>query len=101
MGIIDLDIFGGRRVIGENKRNVYIDSMEFQTKIVEGNKNPKAKVVWAGAVLAKGDVDVIELSATDIVLNTEEIRVGDRVVRGTLQGVLCEADTVCGAKCDQ
>jgi hypothetical protein len=45
MGIIDLDIFGGRRVIGENKRNVYIDSMEFQTKIVEGNKNPKAKVV--------------------------------------------------------
>jgi hypothetical protein len=107
---------GGAResvVIGENKRNVYIDGMEFQTKIVEGNKNPRAKVVWAGAGLlflamilmcmdkyrnygfwlfglavvvliigalfAKGDVDVIEISATDIVVNIEEIRVGDQV----------------------
>jgi len=103
----------GRGVIGENKRNVYIGNMEFQTKIVEGNKNPKAKVVWAGAGLlflamimmcvdkyrnygfwlfglavvvliigalfAKGDLDVIEISATDISINTEEIRVGDTV----------------------
>ena len=100
-------------MIGENKRNVYIDSMAFQTKIIEVNKNPKAKVVWAGAgllflamilmcmdkyrnyglwlfgvavvvliigaVFAKGDVDVIELSATDIIINTEEIRVGNTV----------------------
>ena len=100
-------------MIGENKRNVYIDRMEFKTKIIEGNKNPKAKVVWAGAGLlfvsmilmcldkyrnygfwlfglavvvliigalfAKGDVDVIELSVADIVVNTEEIRVGDQV----------------------
>jgi hypothetical protein len=107
------NFFAGGRVIGENKRNVYIDSMEFQTKIIEGNKNPKAKVVWAGAgllflamilmcmdkyrnyglwlfgvavvvfiigaVFAKGDVDVIELSATDIIINPEEIRVGNTV----------------------
>ena len=25
--------------------------MEFQTKIIEGNKNPKAKIVWIGAGL--------------------------------------------------
>lgn len=87
--------------------------MEFQTKIVEGNKNPKARVAWAGgivlfvsmilmcvdayqrygfwlfgvgvvvliggAMLAKGDVDVMELSDTDIVVNAQEIRVGDAV----------------------
>jgi hypothetical protein len=87
--------------------------MEFQTKIVEGNKNPKAKVVWAGAGLlflsmvlmcmdkyrnygfwlfglavvvlivaalfAKGDVDLIELSVADIIINTEAIKVGDAV----------------------
>lgn len=85
--------------------------MEFQTKIVEGNKNPKARIVWAGAAViflgmvlmcmdayqrygfwlfgigvvvlivgalaAKGDVDLENVSETDIVINTEEIRVGE------------------------
>lgn len=85
--------------------------MEFQTKIVTGNKNPKARIVWAGgallfvamiltcvsayqryglwlfgiavvvlvigAVVSRGDVDLIDVSAVDIVINTEEIRVGE------------------------
>ena len=85
--------------------------MEFQTKIVTGNKNPKARIVWAGgallfvamiltcvsayqryglwlfgiavvvlvigAVVSRGDVDLIDVSAVDIVMNTEEIRVGE------------------------
>jgi hypothetical protein len=87
--------------------------MEFQTKIIEGNKNPKARVAWAGgglvflamvlmcndhsrkygfwlfglavivllvgAFLAKGDVDVIDVSATDLVVNAGEIRVRETV----------------------
>lgn len=87
--------------------------MEFQTKIIEGNKNPKAKAVWVGgglvfvamvlmcvdkyrqyglwlfgvavvvllvgAFLAKGDVDLIDVSATDIVVNAAEVRVGEAV----------------------
>jgi hypothetical protein len=89
--------------------------MEFQTKIVTGNKNPKARIVWVGgallflamiltcigqyqryglwlfgiavvvlvlgAVLARGDVDIIDVSAVDIVINTEEIRVGETSYR--------------------
>ena len=89
--------------------------MEFQTKIVTGNKNPKARILWAGgallflamiltcigqyqryglwlfgvavvvlivgAVLSRGDVDFINVSAVDIVINTEEIRVGDTSYR--------------------
>src|SRR5580698_10347388 len=92
--------------------------MEFQTKIIEGNKNPKARIAWAGggllflamilmcvdkyqrygfwmfgvavvvllagAFLAKGDVDAIDVSAG-----------------GFVQGILCEAYFVCGAKCDK
>ena len=87
--------------------------MEFQAKIVEVNKNPKARIAWAGgilvflsmilmcvngyqrygfwlfgagvvilivgAILARGDVDAIEVSETDIVVNAEEIRVGETV----------------------
>lgn len=87
--------------------------MEFQTKIIEGNKNPKARIAWAGggllflamilmcvdkyqrygfwmfgvavvvllagAFLAKGDVDAIDVSATDLVVSSEEIRVGETV----------------------
>jgi hypothetical protein len=85
--------------------------MQFQAKIVEGNKNPRARVVWAGgilvfvsmimmcfegsqrygfwlfglaivvlivgAILAKGDVDVIDVSATDLVVDISEIRIGE------------------------
>jgi hypothetical protein len=85
--------------------------MEFQIKIVEGNKNPKARIVWAGgallflamvftcisqyqryglwlfgiavvvlivgAVQSRGDVDLINVSAVDIVINSEQIRVGE------------------------
>jgi hypothetical protein len=36
-------------------------------------------VLIIGALFAKGDVDVIEISVTDIVVNTEDIRVGDQV----------------------
>lgn len=87
--------------------------MEFQTKIVESNKNPKARIAWGGgivialsmilmcmdryqhygfwlfgvgvavlvvgALVAKGDVDVMELSDTDMVVNLEEILVGETV----------------------
>jgi len=87
--------------------------MEFQTKIIEGNKNPKAWVAWAGgillflamilmcvdgyqrygfwmfglaavvllvgAILAKGNVDAIDVSATDLVVSPAEIRVGETV----------------------
>lgn len=85
--------------------------MEFRTKIVEGNKNPKARIVWAGAAIlflgmvlmcidayqhygfwlfgigvvvlivgvlaAKGDVDIENVSETDLVVGDQEIRVGD------------------------
>lgn len=85
--------------------------MEFQTKIVEGNKNPRARIVWAGAAviflgmvlmcidayqrygfwlfgigvvmlilgafMAKGDVDFENVSETNLVIDTQEIRVGD------------------------
>lgn len=85
--------------------------MEFQTKIVEGNKNPKARIVWAGAAViflgmvlmcmdayqrygfwmfgigvvvliggvlaAKGDVDFENVSETNLVINLQEVRVGD------------------------
>ena len=87
--------------------------MEFQTKIIEGNKNPRARVVWVGAALifvsmvlmcmngyvhygfwlfgagvvvlivglmgAKGDVDLMELSETNLVMDCEQIRVGETV----------------------
>ena len=87
--------------------------MEFQTKIIEGNKNSKARVAWAGgillflamilmcieryqrygfwlfglavvvllvgAILAKGNVDAIDVSAIDLVVSPEEIRVGETV----------------------
>ena len=87
--------------------------MQFQTKIVEGNKNPRARIAWVGggllfvamilmcvgryqrygfwmfglavivllvgALLAKGDVDVIDVSAVDLVISTEEICVGKMV----------------------
>jgi hypothetical protein len=87
--------------------------MQFQTKIIEGNKNPRARVVWAGAVLiflsmvlmcmngtvhygfwlfgvgvavlilgllgAKGDVDFERLSETTLVMDCEQIRVGETV----------------------
>jgi hypothetical protein len=87
--------------------------MEFQTKIIEGNKNPKAWVAWAGgillflamilmcvdgyqrygfwmfglaavvllvgAILAKGNVDAIDVSAIDLVVSPVEIRVGETV----------------------
>ncbi len=85
--------------------------MEFQTKIIEGNSNPKARIVWAGgglvflalilmcidkyrqigfwlfgvavvmllvgAFLAKGDVDLIDVSATDMVFNVKEVKIGE------------------------
>ncbi|HVU95930.1 MAG TPA: hypothetical protein VHE34_11930 [Puia sp.] len=87
--------------------------MQFQTKIIEGNKNPNARVAWAGGGLlflamvlmcvdayrrygfwlfglaiivllvgafrSKGNVDVIDVSETDVVISPEEIRVGDSV----------------------
>jgi hypothetical protein len=87
--------------------------MEFQTKIVEGNKNPRAWVAWAGgaslflammlmciggyqrvgfwlfgfgvvallvgAFLAKGDVGAIDVSAIDLVISPEDIRIGGTV----------------------
>ncbi len=34
-------------------------------------------VLVVGAVLSRGDVDLIDISAVDIVINTEEIRVGE------------------------
>ena len=90
-----------------------LTGMEFQTKIIEGNKNPKAWVAWAGGVLvflamilmcvkgyqrygfwmfglavavllvgaflAKGDVGVMDVSAVDLVVSPESIRVGETV----------------------
>jgi hypothetical protein len=87
--------------------------MQFQTKIVEGNKNPNARIAWAGGVLlflamilmcigryqrygfwlfgvavivlgvgaflARGDVGAIEVSAVDLVISSQEIRVGETV----------------------
>ncbi|HEY4062774.1 MAG TPA: hypothetical protein VGM30_12785 [Puia sp.] len=85
--------------------------MVFQTKIVEGNKNPNARVAWAGggllflamillcidgyqrygfwlfglalillgvgAFLAKGDVGAMNVSDADMIISTEEIRIGN------------------------
>jgi hypothetical protein len=89
--------------------------MQFQSKIVVGNKNPKARIAWAGGALlflamvltcvdglrrygfwlmglavvvlavgliaGKGDVDVIAISETDIVVSAEDIRVGELLFR--------------------
>ena len=38
-------------------------------------------VLVLGAVLSRGDVDIINVSAVDIVINTEEIRVGETSYR--------------------
>lgn len=85
--------------------------MKFHTKIVERNKNPKARVAWGGGILAglgmiltcfdpyrtyglwllgigvvvlivgtlvaKGDVDAIDVSATDLTIDTEAIKIGE------------------------
>jgi hypothetical protein len=87
--------------------------MQFQAKIVEGNKNPNARIAWAGggllflgmvlmctdayrrygfwlfgiaivvlivgALRSKGDVGLIAVSDTDLVVSAEEIRVGDAI----------------------
>ena len=86
-----------------------INEMEFQTKIVEHKKNPRARVpaigvvlfivamilsvthfeqfaVWlfgvamvlliGGAIYARGDLSNIGVSATDLVINISEVRIG-------------------------
>lgn len=87
--------------------------MQFQTKIIVGNKNPNARIAWAGGGLlflamvlmcvdplrrygfwlfgmavvvlligafrSKGDVDVINVSDTDLVIGLDEIRVGNSI----------------------
>lgn len=86
------------------------DAMEFQTKIIEKKKNPRARVAFAGIVLlvmamilavirgneqaamcafgigmvvlvggaiyAKGDLSHTGISATDLVVNVAELRIG-------------------------
>jgi hypothetical protein len=89
--------------------------MQFQTRIVVGNKNPNARIAWGGAgllfvsmvlmcvsgyqrygfwlmglavivlviglVAGRGDVDVIKVSETELVVDPEAIRVGDQIFR--------------------
>ena len=97
--------------------------MKFHTKIVEANKNPRARVAWGGGVLAglgmiltcwepyrmyglwlfgigvmvmivgtlvaRGDVDVIDISATDLIIDSDEIRIGES---GFLIGILTDIE---------
>src|SRR5579872_7269508 len=89
--------------------------MEFQTKLVQGNKNPKARMAWVGralvflgmvlmcidgyqrygfwvfgvglalvifgAIQAKGNVDMMVVSDIDLVISSEEIRIGETTYR--------------------
>lgn len=101
--------------------------MKFQTKIIEANKNPRARVAWGGGILAglgmiltcfeqyrtyglwlfgmgvvvmivgtlvaRGDVDVIDVSATDLIIDTEEIRIGESgFLIGTLTDVVFQVE---------